>query len=335
MNSDGERIEQDRVDVVAHAEGEELRALGCGALGHFEDAVGLLDADRGQPIGQEDDRPRALAVEELHAPLERATDVGVAASGQLAHVVDAGARVRGRPQDVVEGADVAGEVDHRETVVGTEVVEHELGSADGLGHLVAFHRARAVEDEHDVTRDGLVQFDDGCEEEVEVAVVATLPVRQQASVDEALATGEVEPEVGVRRPAVGRLPAEAELALALALLVELEARGHRRAHLPGHVDIDFDLGAGRARRHARPGHFHQRLLALCQQRRGHGEADLPLLAGRDREGTHFVHVALERTQQGRVDEPAHDVLVDARGVIGVEQHPLEGLGPAREHQIGD
>ena len=36
----GQRVEQHRVDVVAHAEGEQLRSLGRRPLGDFEDALG-------------------------------------------------------------------------------------------------------------------------------------------------------------------------------------------------------------------------------------------------------------------------------------------------------
>ena len=77
-----------------------------------------------------------------------------------------------------------------------------------------------------------------------------------------------------------------------------------------------------------------RLLALREQRRRHGEADLALLAGRHREGAHLVEVALERAQQGRVDEASHDVLVETCGLVGVEQLALEGLGAAGEDEVG-
>ena len=112
---------------------------------------------------------------------------------------------------------------------------------DGLRHLLALHRAGAVDDEHDVAGDGLVGLDGRREEEAEVAVVAVLAVGQQARVHEALAAGEVEAEVGVGCPAVEPIPSQLEGAVAIALLVELEAGGHGGADLPGHVDVDADL----------------------------------------------------------------------------------------------
>ncbi len=199
----GQRVEQHGVHVVAHAEGEELGALGRGLLGELEDAIGLLDAHRGQPVGQEDDRAGTLAVEELHASLEGAGDVRVAAGLDVADVVDAGLGILGRSELLVEGADVAREVDDGESVVRPQVVQDVVGGVDGLLHLLALHGARAVDDEDDVAGDRLVEVHDGSEEQAEVAILALLPVGQEARVDEALAAGEVEPEVGVGVP-VGR-----------------------------------------------------------------------------------------------------------------------------------
>ena len=103
----GQRVEQDGVHVVAHAEGEELRPLGRVPLDHLEDALGGLDTHRGQAVGQEHDGGRALTIEELHAALECATDVGVATRIEVAHVVDTSASVGGWPELVGEGAHVA------------------------------------------------------------------------------------------------------------------------------------------------------------------------------------------------------------------------------------
>ena len=215
------------------------------------------------------------------------------------------------------------------------MIEDELGGVHGLGQLLAPHRAGRVEHEHDVARDGGVHVDHGREQQREVAILAGHAVDQQAGVDETLTAAEVEPEVGVRGPALGGLPAQLEAAGRDALGVEIEARRERGAHLPGHVDVDGDDGARGARRHPRPGDLDQRLITLGEQRGGDGEADLALLARRDGEGADLVEVVAEGAQQRRVDQPAHDLLVDAGGLVGVEDPPFEGLGSAREQQVGD
>ena len=210
------------------------------------------------------------------------------------------------------------------------------GRIDGLGELLALHRAGGVEHDDDVAVHALVDLDLGREEQREVAVLVTLAVGQQARVDEPLAAAEIEAEVLVGRPAVGRLPAERQLVRRPMRSVSRSKPGasaERTSH--GHVDVDRHDGVSGTRRHPRPGHLHEGLLAFREQRRRDREAHLALLARRDRERAHLVQVALERAQERRVDEATDDVLVDAGRVVRVEQAAFEGLGSAGEDEIGD
>ena len=311
-----------------------MDALGGSDLRDPEDAVRVLDAGGRQAVREEDDRAGALAVEQVERAVERSGDVRPAAGSQVLEVADSGVRLTRRVQAEPERAHAAREAHDREPVVRSEVVEDVGGGVDRLLHLLALHRAGGVEDKHDVARHDLVDLDDGREQQREVAVLAGKPVRQQPRVDQALAAGEVEPEVRVRRPRVVRFPADVEAARADALDIEVEAGRERGADLPRDVDVDGDRRRGGARRHSRPRHLDEGLVILGQQRRGHRERDLALLASGHGEGAHLVEVVGERAQQRRVDQPPHDVLVDAGRLVGVEDAALEGLRPAGEHEVG-
>ncbi len=108
---------------------------------------------------------------------------------------------------------------------------------------------------------------------------------------------------------------------------EVEAGRERRPDLPGNVDADRDGRGRRARRHPRPGHLHDRLVTLGEQRRGDREADLALLTGGDREGAHLVEVVAQRPQQRRVDEAPDDVVVDPGRFVGTQERPSRVSGP--------
>ena len=116
---------------------------------------------------------------------------------------------------------------------------------------------------------------------------------------------------------------------------QVEARGERRANLPGDVHVHRDGRGSGARRHPRPGHVHGSQVALREQRRGDREAHLALLALGDGERAHLVEVAAHRAQQRRVDQAPDDVLVDTGRLIGTQDGPLQRFRPARQHQVAD
>ena len=72
----GEGIEQDRVDVIADAEGEEPHVLGCGVIDVGDDAAGVDLAFGGQPVGQKENHRRPPGLDHVEGGEQRQIDVG-------------------------------------------------------------------------------------------------------------------------------------------------------------------------------------------------------------------------------------------------------------------
>jgi hypothetical protein len=167
-------VEQVGVDVVPHAEGEHAGAPAT-LLGLSRDALGVLLAHGGQPIGQEHhDGQACLGAVEPEGLVQRSGDVGAAVGVEP---VDPGVRVaqlragRLRPRGAVGGHAVA-ERQQPEAVLAIQRAQQLAQRRLRLLDLAARHGARHVEHDGQVAGQAGAVRTAGRERQHEVAVLA-------------------------------------------------------------------------------------------------------------------------------------------------------------------
>ena len=172
----------------------------------------MLHADRREAVGHENHRRRTVPRDEVERRGQAIRNVRAAGSVEALDVVDRRAGTRARLEAVAEHADRPREADDGESIVVAEPLQDVRGGGARLLDLLALHRTGGVEDEHDVASDGDVDRQCRREEQREHTVVARLPIGQRASVDQALAAGDVDAEVRDGAPRAAGLPAHTQLA---------------------------------------------------------------------------------------------------------------------------
>ena len=151
----GEGVEQDGVDVVADAEGEEPHVLGRGICDVGEDAAGVDLAFGRQTVGQEEHHRRPLGLDHLQRFEQGQVDVGAAGRPPAARPSARRPRLCRRDQLAGVFAGAGAELDDVEAVLRVEVVQDVEERLLRLLDLLALHAAGGVEHDDDVLGDDL------------------------------------------------------------------------------------------------------------------------------------------------------------------------------------
>jgi len=211
-------IEQERVDIVANAEGEHPHIGRRGGFGIVQNVRRVGLALGGQPVGQEQDHRRALPVDHPHRLLERAVDVRAAERLQPADPVFGSVDFRDGLEIIGVDPEAGAESDDVEPVARVEVVQHEFGGVARLIPFFAEHRAGLVEHEdHVLGNDPVgIRFDGwGDQQREEPVFVRALAVGEQVHVDLVAGQPVVQDEVALGALVTGFIAgAEGEFALA-------------------------------------------------------------------------------------------------------------------------
>ncbi len=191
-------LEQIRVDIVAHTEGEDSFTV-TQSLHRRRDPFGRRLADGRLAIGQEHDEGKAARLYLRRQRLaQRVHDVGApfgAKAGQILSGLAQRSSVRWRPAATERTHDAA-ERDQAEAVPGTQTGQDLVEGRAGLLHLFTRHRAGDVEYQRDVARDlRLAGLGRRRDQQHEVAGLAPGRVRQQAGADLRFAQRQKELEV--------------------------------------------------------------------------------------------------------------------------------------------
>ena len=229
--------------------------------------------------------------------------------------------------------------DDVEAVVFVEPLDDVAGRLFRLLYLFACHAAGGVQHQHHVLGRHLlgVDIDLGRDQEEEVAGLVVRAVRRQAHPD--LIVGGREQQLEVRaRDHVGELHTDGGLVIAVPLDRRVVAGrvdgadGLRRFDFDGDGDFGDGLG-GELLSAQRVDEAHQAVLPL--QELGVADLDASLAVGRDGEDVGLEHPAVDVLQQGGVALAADDLLVDAAGLVPVQQAALKLLSVNEHGEVGD
>ncbi len=200
----GQAVQHKGIHIIADPKGEEARVVRHGFCDRAQQQVGLHNTLRGQAVGKEENRRRALSVAQVGRFQQRLADIRAAGRLQAVNEANIVARLRGGNQLVRIIARAGAEGDDVKAVGWIEVLDHVAGCRLRLRHLLAVHAAGGVHNQYDILGDDGrgVYFNRRRYQQQEEAILPGLLVAQQVQPDlvRRHAVVQLEIAVGVDRP---------------------------------------------------------------------------------------------------------------------------------------
>jgi hypothetical protein len=196
----GEGVEQDSVDVIADAEGEEPHVLRRDVGDVADDAAGVDLPFGGQTVGQEENHCRPPGLHHVEGGEQRQIDVSAAGRSETFDPIRGVLGFRRFDQIAGVFAGAGAELDDIEAVVRVEVLQNVEKRLSRLLDLLAFHAARGVQHHDDVFGDDLrLVVDPRCGEKQKIPLFRTLiDITHHAGADGPRRDTPEELEIGVR-----------------------------------------------------------------------------------------------------------------------------------------
>ncbi len=335
-----EFVQQEGVDVIAHAEGKETHILGGTRLDIAQNGGQIGDTCRRQPICQEQHDQRVLVIVHVERRAQRAVDIRISTREQRLQPLLGVLRLADRLNFGGIGRDPGVENQQVEAILRVEVIQHELRGSAGLFPLFALHRAGAVQHHDHVLRDHPLgfDFDRRCDQRHEEAIVRrAFAVGEQVQVDFIAGQAVVQAEI-VTFVRVARLVPHHKRLVALA--VDGDGVGGRIDGADRIVRLHLHVDAETAHRQVRDMIDPQRIDVVDQplidfQQLGIFDFEGALAAGRDREDVGLDGVRADVFEQRRIAHLLHDGRVDLLSFFFFQNLGPVGLAVDAHHQIGD